>query len=108
MQLLDYTFEEIEKIVLELGEPRFRAKQLFEWLTKGAEFDEMKTLPKSFLDKLKEKGYIAQAIHIEDVLVSKLDGTKKYIYRLADGCGCRYGYAIRRYTTCSSYPCSDW
>ncbi len=85
MQLLDYTFEEIEKIVLDLGEPRFRAKQLFEWLTKGAEFEEMKTLPKSFLDKLKEKGYTAQAIHIEDVLVSKLDGTKKYIYRLEDG-----------------------
>ncbi|MCR4874359.1 MAG: 23S rRNA (adenine(2503)-C(2))-methyltransferase RlmN [Clostridia bacterium] len=85
MQLLDYTFEEIEKIVLDLGEPRFRAKQLFEWLTKGAEFEEMKTLPKSFLDKLKEKGYTAQAIHIEDVLVSKLDGTKKYIYRLDDG-----------------------
>lgn len=85
MQLLDYSFEEIEKIVLSLGEAKFRAKQLFEWLNKGAEFEEMKTLPKSLIEKLKEAGYIAQAIHIEDVRVSKLDGTKKYIYRLSDG-----------------------
>ena len=84
-QLLDYSFEEIEQIVLSLNEPKFRAKQLFDWLNKGADYEEMKNLPKSFIDKLKAQEYIAQAIKIEDVKVSKLDGTKKYIYRLYDG-----------------------
>ena len=84
-QLLDYNYEEIEKIVLDLGEKKFRAKQLFEWLNKGAEFSEMKNLPASFIKKLEDEGYIAQAIHIKDVLESKLDGTKKYIYELNDG-----------------------
>ena len=84
-QLLDYNYEEIEKIVLNLGEKKFRAKQLFEWLNKGAEFSEMKNLPASFIKKLEDEGYIAQAIHIKDVLESKLDGTKKYIYELNDG-----------------------
>jgi len=85
MQLLDYSYQEIEEIVVSLGEARFRAKQLFEWLNKGAEFEEMKNLPKSFIDKLKEKGYIAQAIHVQETLVSKIDGTKKYLYALNDG-----------------------
>ncbi len=84
-QLLDYNYEEIEKIVLDLGEKKFRAKQLFEWLNKGAEFNEMKNLPASFIKKLEDEGYVAQAIHIKDVLESKLDGTKKYIYELNDG-----------------------
>ena len=84
-QLLDYSYEEIEKIVLDLGEKKFRAKQLFEWLNKGAEFNEMKNLPASFIKKLEDEGYVAQAIHIKDVLESKLDGTKKYIYELNDG-----------------------
>ena len=84
-QLLDYNYEEIEKIVLDLGEKKFRAKQLFEWLNKGAEFSDMKNLPASFSKKLEDEGYVAQAIHIKDVLESKLDGTKKYIYELNDG-----------------------
>ena len=84
-QLLDYSFEELEKIVLDLNEPKFRAKQLFDWLNKGAEFDEMKNLPKSFIEKLKANDYVAQAIKIKEVLVSKIDGTKKYIYELFDG-----------------------
>ena len=85
MQLLDYSYEEIEKIVLDLGEKKFRAKQLFDWLNKGAEFDKMSNLPASFIEKLIGHGYTAQAIHIKDVLVSKIDGTKKYLYELEDG-----------------------
>ena len=54
-QLLDYNYEEIEKIVLDLGEKKFRAKQLFEWLNKGAEFSEMKNLPASFIKKLEDE-----------------------------------------------------
>ncbi len=85
MQLLDYSLKEITDIVKELGEPQFRAKQLFEWVTKGAHYEEMTNLPKSFIEKLKNAGYKDQAIKIEEVLESKLDGTKKYIYSLEDG-----------------------
>ena len=85
MQLLDYSYSEIEEIVLSLGEKKFRAKQLFDWLNKGAEFEAMTNLPASFIEKLRGHGYTAQAIHILDVLTSKLDGTKKYLYELSDG-----------------------
>ena len=38
--------EELEAYLVSIGEPRFRAKQLFSWLGKGAErFDEMRNLP---------------------------------------------------------------
>ena len=85
MQLLDYSYNEIEEIVLNLGEKKFRAKQLFEWLNKGVDFDGMKNLPASFIDNLRGHGYTAQAVRILDVLTSKIDGTKKYLYELSDG-----------------------
>lgn len=85
MQLLDYSLQELIEIVKGLNEPQFRAKQLYEWLQKGAHFDEMKNLPKAFIEKLKNAGYIDQSIKIEEVLESKIDGTKKYIYSLYDG-----------------------
>lgn len=85
MFLTDLSFEEIKALVEKLNEPKFRAKQLFDWINKGATFEEMKNLPKSFIEKIKENGFGDVAVKIEKVLESKLDGTKKYLYRLSDG-----------------------
>ncbi len=83
--LLDYTYDQIVEIVQSLGEPKFRAKQLWDWLVKGYELDEMSNLPKAFVQKLQDGGCKAMGVEIAQCLESKLDGTKKYIFRLYDG-----------------------
>ncbi len=76
-------FPEELATVLE-NEPKYRVKQLFGWLHKGATFDEMTNLPKKMRDDLAEKTYLALP-SIERKLVSKIDGTVKYLFRLFDG-----------------------
>ncbi len=76
--------EELTHMLQELGEPAFRAKQLFSWLSKGASFDEMSNLSKGLREKLREKGEILLPT-VEEKQVSKLDGTIKYLFRLYDG-----------------------
>ncbi len=72
-------------LVAELGEPGFRAKQIFTWLQKGVEgFDEMTNLPKSLRQKLAERCTLTVPV-AERKQVSRLDGTIKYLWRLADG-----------------------
>ncbi len=79
------TEAELEEFLLELGEKKFRAGQLFKWLQSGTEdFDQMTNLPKNLRETLKEKAYIANTVIVRR-LVSKIDGTVKYLYRLFDG-----------------------
>lgn len=83
--LLDMNRAELSDLVAAMGEPAFRAKQLAEWLVKGANFDEMQNLPKAFLEKLVNQGYRAQGVEIIRRLTSQKDGTIKYLYSLYDG-----------------------
>ena len=83
-ELLSMTFEELSDWMKAQGEAKFRAKQLYDWLQKGAEFDEMSNLSKPLREKLKENA-IANPIRIRDAFVSQLDGTEKYLYELPDG-----------------------
>lgn len=79
------TLPEIEKAVLSLSQPKFRAKQIFDWMQKGIEdFSQMKNIPKSLIDELKSGYYISYA-KIEKKFCSKLDETVKYLFRLYDG-----------------------
>ena len=49
------TVPELEEMLKGMGQPKFRAKQLFSWLQKGAEsFDDMTNIPKGLRDSLKE------------------------------------------------------
>lgn len=85
VNLKDLTFEELEAFVLELGEPKYRAQQIYMWLYKNAKsFDDMKNLPKSLKEKLCEKAFISYA-EIEEKYVSETDGTRKYLLKLMDG-----------------------
>lgn len=73
--------EDFEKLKL----PSFRAKQVVQWLTKGAEnFDDMTNLPADFRRFLQKNYYISVAI-IAKKQVSKYDNTSKYLLRLSDG-----------------------
>lgn len=76
---------EIEDLVEELGEKKYRAAQIFSWLYKGAgDFSQMTNLSKPFIAKLKGKAVIKK-ITIEQKLVSLIDGTIKYLFALDDG-----------------------
>jgi len=83
--LRSLTFNELEKALESMGEPRFRAKQLFTWIQeKGStSFDEMRNIPKELREKLNENFAINSLTTLE-VLSSK-DGTKKYLFGLPDG-----------------------
>ncbi len=79
------TPEELGVYMKELGQPAFRAKQIFQWLQRGVtSFDEMSNLAKPLRAKLAEECYIT-APAAERKQVSKLDGTIKYLWRLRDG-----------------------
>lgn len=78
------TLSELEEYILSIGESRFRAKQIYGWLTKGTDFDGMSNLSKALRDKLVENCY-SGIPKIEQKLVSKVDGTVKYLFELDDG-----------------------
>ncbi len=78
-------YPELEKLIVDNGFPKFRAKQIWGWLNKGVEsFAEMKNLPKNIIDFLSESSYISVA-NIEKKLVSRYDKTVKYLFMLNDG-----------------------
>ena len=79
------TKEEIGAGLKELGEPSFRAGQVFTWLHRGAgSFDEMTDLPKKLRESLAAKARITRPA-VERKQCSALDGTIKYLWRLGDG-----------------------
>ncbi|MDO5398578.1 MAG: 23S rRNA (adenine(2503)-C(2))-methyltransferase RlmN [bacterium] len=85
IDLKDFEFDELISYLKDMGEPKFRAEQIFAWLHKGVEdYDEMTNLSKATRQKLKENTYIS-VLKIRLKLVSKLDGTIKYLFELPDG-----------------------
>ena len=77
--------DEIKTLMVNLGEPKFRAKQIFSWLQNGCEsFYDMTNLSKDLRKRLENSCYIAN-VSIERKLVSEIDGTVKYLYKLHDG-----------------------
>ena len=85
MNLKSLTQQELADILKELGQPGFRAKQIFTWLHKGVRsYDEMTNLPKNLRDVLAEK-YPINAPRVVRKQESKRDGTIKYLWELHDG-----------------------
>ena len=79
------TPEELTAFLKELGEPAFRAGQVFQWLQRGARsFDEMTNLSKPLREKLAAACVLCPP-QVERKQVSALDGTIKYLWRLGDG-----------------------
>ena len=83
-QLLSMTPEELGVYLKGLGQPAFRAKQVFAWLHQGVPFDAMSNLPKALRETLKEK-CLDNPVQVIETIQSKLDGTIKLLYRLHDG-----------------------
>ena len=82
--LLGYTLSELTALLSGMGEKPFRAKQVYSWLQKGADFDEMRNLPVALREKLK-KNCRAVGVEIIKTLRSEKDGTEKYLFSLWDG-----------------------
>ena len=86
LDIKSMNLSEIENVVALLNEPKFRAKQIFEWFqVYGAmSYDEMTNLPKALRNTLNEK-YPVRSCEIELKQVSKIDSTVKYLFKLFDG-----------------------
>lgn len=84
--ILSLSLTELETELTSMGEKKFRAKQIFNWLhqKKVTSFDDMKNISKDLRTKLDDI-FIIYNLVPERVLKSKLDGTIKYLYRLQDG-----------------------
>lgn len=85
--------EELEQALTQLGEKPFRAGQLFQWLQKGASFDEMTNLSKDLREKLKTEG-IDRPVTVREERISTIDGTRKFLFSLRDG-NCVEGVLMR-------------
>ena len=77
--------EELKELMVQIGEKPFRAKQIYGWLHEHlvTSYDEMANIPKSLKEKLKD--YPITVLEELDVQTSKVDGTRKYLFRLSDG-----------------------
>ncbi|MBR5134948.1 MAG: 23S rRNA (adenine(2503)-C(2))-methyltransferase RlmN, partial [Clostridia bacterium] len=88
MSLIDIkslTNEDLAEQIQSLGYPAFRAKQIRSWLDNGVtSFEAMTNLPAAMRTALSER-YTIPCVAIEKKLVSQIDGTVKYLFRLPDG-----------------------
>lgn len=85
IDILSMTLEQLQVVVKELGEPAFRAKQIFDWLHNKhiTEIDDMTNIPKSLKEKLKKHCSIDGVKQLKK-LVSQIDGTTKYLFEIKD------------------------
>lgn len=85
LDIKSMTLEELKTELAAMGEPAFRAKQIYKWLWSGVRsFDEMSNISKPLREKLAERFYIT-APEVLRKQVSRLDGTIKYLWLLRDG-----------------------
>ena len=84
VDLLSLLPGELEEFFVSIGEPKFRAKQVFARLHKGETIGEITNLSKPLRERLLDMT-LATLPSVEEKLVSKIDGTVKYLFRLHDG-----------------------
>ena len=83
-ELLSMMPTELEEYMKEIGEPKFRARQLFEQLHRGLRPEQMSNIGKATCAKLAE----TSVLHMPEIkrkLTSAIDGTVKYLFQLHDG-----------------------
>lgn len=82
--IYDYSYEELVEYLESIGEKKFRATQIFEWLyrMRVSSFSEMSNISLKFIDYLKEN-FTMDPLEIVEKHLSK-DGTCKYLFKLSD------------------------
>lgn len=78
--------KELTSFLEEMGEKSFRAKQIYQWIHEKQvdRFEEMTNISKKLIENLNDKAYLT-CLQKEEVQISKLDGTRKYLFLLEDG-----------------------
>ena len=85
IELLSLNDQELMDFVLnELGESKFRAGQIRQWLNRGVEISEMSNLSGALRERLSEIA-VANPVRIRESYKSKIDETEKFLYELHDG-----------------------
>lgn len=85
VNLLDLDIDDLQMLLSNMGQEKFRAKQIFQWLGKGvSDIDQMTNLSKALRASLKDMSYIGR-LRILQKRISKIDGTSKYLFELKDG-----------------------
>lgn len=83
--LVDYHINELKEMFVEAGIKGFRAAQVFQWINRGVDnFSEMSDLPKDLREELQHTFKIGLP-KIKSCMISKKDGTRKYILEMEDG-----------------------
>ena len=84
--ILSLSKEELEEKILAMGEKKFSAGQIYDWLhiNKVEEFSKMTNLSAQLREKLDDIFWI-NSLKIQKRLVSDIDNTVKYLYGLSDG-----------------------
>ena len=86
IDILSLSLSELEQEVIAMGEKKFRAKQIYEWIHKKkiTDFSKATNLSAQFIERLNEK-FCLNILKIKKRLVSSIDNTVKYLYELPDG-----------------------
>lgn len=82
--LLQLFPDELARYLKDIGQPSYRADQIFSWLHKGVGFDEMSNLPKALREELMASA-IDKPVRIIERFVSQVDGTLKVLFAMQDG-----------------------
>lgn len=84
MDIKSMSLTELTEYITELGYPKFRAKQIYDWchVKVVRDVEEMKNLPKDMKEHIKSSFV---SLEIVERFVSEVDGTNKFVFRLADG-----------------------
>lgn len=85
-EIKSLTLPEVEQLLVSMGEKPFRGRQIYGWLHRrlAVSFEEMTDLSGKLKKALAERCEIT-ALKTETVQVSKIDGTRKYLFALGDG-----------------------
>lgn len=86
IDILSLRLEELEELIVRIGEKKFRAKQIFQWLhiKRVFDFNEMTDISVQLRSRLCEI-FCIKGLFIQKRLESSIDNTVKYLYRLPDG-----------------------
>lgn len=84
--ILSLSLTELEQLLIDSGEKKFRAKQIFQWLhvKRVIDFDKMTDISVQLRQHLKEN-FCVNGLFMQKRLESAIDNTVKYLYRLPDG-----------------------
>lgn len=86
IDILSLSLQELQELLAEMDEKKFRAKQIFQWLhvKKVFDFDKMTDISAQLRERLKEK-FCTNRLFVQKRLASCIDNTVKYLYKLHDG-----------------------